>query len=162
VRSPVWLWRSLVVSSLGSLYRPLHVTTRELLRVFTKFDTREFRERFLRHCYFTTGQIGLQWILSEPYNKKPGAWGLPIYFTRSNVDYILIIEPDAEKCFDILRVKVRCCCKCSITSYVSTATVRLCNFTFNNLDFVVFLLQNPWRILNCLFKFKQNMGESRK
>jgi len=46
----------------------------------------EFREKFLRDCYFTTGQIGLQWILSEPYNKTPGARGLPIYFTRSSVD----------------------------------------------------------------------------
>jgi len=50
--------------------------------------------------------MGLQWILSEPYNKKPRAWGLPIYFTLSNLDYIVIAEPDAEKCFDILRVKL--------------------------------------------------------
>jgi len=50
--------------------------------------------------------MGLQWILSEPYNKEPRAWGLPIYFTRSNVDYILIIEPDAEKFFDVLRAKL--------------------------------------------------------
>jgi len=50
--------------------------------------------------------MSLQWILSEPYNKKPRAWDLPIYFTRSNVDYILIIEADAEKCFDILRTKL--------------------------------------------------------
>ena len=106
VRSPFCLRRSLDVSSLGSIYRPLHVTTRELLWIFTTFDIREIHEKFLRHCYFTTGQIGLQWIPSEPYNKKPGAWGLPIYFTRSSVDYILIIEPDDEKCFDILRVKL--------------------------------------------------------
>jgi hypothetical protein len=106
VRSPVRIWRSLDVSRLGSIYRPLNLATRELLTFFTKFYIREFHERFLRYCYFTAGQIGLQWILSEHYNKKPGAWGLRIYFTRSSVDYTLIVEPDAEKYFDILWVKL--------------------------------------------------------
>jgi len=36
VRSSVCLWRSHDVSSLGSIYRTLHVTTRELLKILHK------------------------------------------------------------------------------------------------------------------------------
>ena len=70
VHSLICLWRSLDVSSLGPICRRLHVIPQELLRVFTKFDVGKFHEKFLRHCNFTAAQIGLQWILPEPYNKS--------------------------------------------------------------------------------------------